>query len=117
MQIPHITIEQDTEQYITAEEARKLGVGKAECFTPNFGWDIIGYQHIYRDENKYRAIKQPEPHAEPHADHEYRCTQKQYTSLGSVKRLDASTSSASHTSRPTQSTHRSGAIERRDGAL
>lgn len=46
---------------ITAEEARKLGVGKAECFTSIFGWDIIGHQHIYRYENKYRAIKQPEP--------------------------------------------------------
>ena len=46
---------------ITAEKARKLGVGKAECFTLIFGWKIIGYQHIYRDENKYRAIKQPEP--------------------------------------------------------
>lgn len=87
MTIPHITIEQaiafagavfplellkiyneridkaNAEQerpIITAEEARKLGAGKAE-FQNDFGeWVICGEEHL-NYVAKYRAIKQPEP--------------------------------------------------------
>ena len=61
--------EQSTEQYITAEEARAMGAGKAEWFDDAFNqWnlctpDICNYHPYF----KYRAIKQPEP-VHPHAE-------------------------------------------------
>ena len=64
--------EQSTEQYITAEEARKLGAGKAEWQGDSGEWYECGERCSYNKTwgdlpLKYRAIKQPEP-VEPHAE-------------------------------------------------
>lgn len=100
--IPHITIEQATavmstmpnlcnawllasnmaidaynkaneQPLITADEARKLGAGKAEYLSWNGDWVICEenqFKHtsfVTEKPIKYRAIKQPEP-VEPHAE-------------------------------------------------
>lgn len=48
------------EQYITSDEARKLGVGNAEALY-NGNWITCNIHCIYPSGLKYRAIKQPEP--------------------------------------------------------
>ena len=60
------------EQYITAEEAQKLGVGKAEWQGASGAWykcgEGCGYNKTWGSSLiQYRAIKQPEP-VEPHAE-------------------------------------------------
>lgn len=50
----------EQEQYITAEEARKLGAGMAEYFQAGV-WIPCDYDCSYLDNFKYRAIKQPAP--------------------------------------------------------
>lgn len=66
------TTQSNEQPFISAEEARKLGAGKAEVLEQDGKWRVCGIKCQYPSshffgEHKYRAVKQPKP-VEPHAE-------------------------------------------------